>query len=270
MIKTLPEIREKLRSMNESELRKILVLIFESLGLQEVTESHGTQEFGKDIVFYDLDKFGRQVWTACVVKTKDINQTAFDTVIRQVGECFRKRYPSISQGNVDIDQVFVITNGSYKDNAKSQIADILDVKKPITFWNDTEIAKNIERNGGLLDILFGSHDLVKNLFNEQVGKNLGNDVGIKLLESDFDVHINSVEGFYIKVRAKAKQFEEERGEYLKAIDAHFKNIPTKFLPEIDGILSGKKFLLLHGIATSGKSTTLKKLEGTSLLINMTE
>ena len=260
MLKSIPEIREKLFLMNESELRKILCLLFEHLGLKEVVEAHGSQEYGKDIVFYDEDKLGNRVWFACVVKIHDINQSGFETVTRQVNECFRKKYPSISSGHVKIDKVYVITSGSFKDNAKTQIAEQIDEKiKEIIWWTDSDIAKRIEKHEQLVNILFGTQNLIQNVYNEYINGILLADNGMRILESDFDVKIQSLENFHIKVKAKARQFEEERGEYLKAIDAPYKNIPLKYLPDINGILVNKKYILIHGIATSGKSTILKKL-----------
>lgn len=81
---------------------------------------------------------------------------------------------------------------------------------------------------------------------------------LKMLESDFGIKIDSVDDFQIKVKAKAKKRKEERDEYLKDA-SKYKIVPLKFLPEIDGVVNNNKYILLHGIATSGKSTILKKL-----------
>jgi NACHT domain len=81
---------------------------------------------------------------------------------------------------------------------------------------------------------------------------------LKMLESDFGIQIQSIDDFEIKVKAKARRRKEERAEYLKD-SSQYAAIPFKFLPEIDGVISNPKYILLHGIATSGKSTILKKL-----------
>jgi len=81
---------------------------------------------------------------------------------------------------------------------------------------------------------------------------------LKMLESDFGIKIDSIEDFEIKIRAKSKKRLEEKDEYLKDSSQH-KAIPIKFLPEIDGVINNNKYILVHGIATSGKSTILKKL-----------
>lgn len=81
---------------------------------------------------------------------------------------------------------------------------------------------------------------------------------LKMLESDFGIRIQSIEDFEIKIKAKAKKRKEEKGEYLKD-SSQYAAIPLKLLPEIEGILNNSKYILLHGIATSGKSTILKKI-----------
>jgi hypothetical protein len=81
---------------------------------------------------------------------------------------------------------------------------------------------------------------------------------LKMLESDFGIKIQSIDDFEIKIKAKAKKRKEEKDEYLKN-SSQYTAIPIKFLPEIEGVMTNSKYILLHGIATSGKSTILKKL-----------
>jgi len=81
---------------------------------------------------------------------------------------------------------------------------------------------------------------------------------LKMLESDFGIQIQSIDDFQINIKAKVKKIKEERDEYLKD-STHYNAIPIKFLPEIEGVIGNSKYILLHGIATSGKSTILKKL-----------
>lgn len=261
MKKTRQQIKDKLKSLSEKELRKLLVELFNHLDFKEVVEYHGINELGKDIVFYDVDKFSRQTWYACVVKAKDIGQVAYDDVARQINECHRKKYPSTIHGHVAINHVLVITNGVYKDNARFQIAELLTEKNKIEtveYWSVNEIAEKIE-DTDLLDLLFDNKNIIQSLFNKEVLNNISSESSLKLLESDFDVNIGSLESFQIKIKAKAKAFENERGEYLKSIDISHNNIPVKFLPEVSEILKQNRPILLHGIATAGKTTILKKL-----------
>ncbi len=83
-------------------------------------------------------------------------------------------------------------------------------------------------------------------------------LSLKMLEADFGVKVQALDDFEIKLKAKARKRKEERDEYLKD-SSQYTIIPVKFLPEIEGVIGNNKFILLHGIATSGKSTILKKL-----------
>ena len=261
MKKSRQEIKDKLKILSEKELRKLLVELFNDLGFKEVIEFHGINELGKDIVFYDIDKFQRKTWYACVVKAKDVNQSAYDEIARQINECHRQKYPSTIDGRVSINHVLVITSGIYKDNARFQIAELLTENKKtesVEFWSGPDIAEKIE-NTRIVDVLFDNQNFVQNLFNNAILNNISSESSLKLLENDFDVNIGNLESFQIKVKAKAKAFENERGEYLKSLDISHSNVPVKFLPEISEILKQNKPILLHGIATAGKTTILKKL-----------
>lgn len=261
MKKTRQQIKDKLKDLSEKELRKLLVELFNTLDFKEVVEYHGINELGKDIVFYDVDKLSRKTWYACVVKAKDVNQAAYDEVARQVNECYRKKYPSTTHGHVAINHVLVITSGIFKDNARAQIAEKLTENNKVDtveYWSVNELAEKIE-NTNLIEILFHNNNISQSLFNKEILSRISSESSLKLLEGDFDVNIGSLESFQIKVKAKAKAFENERGEYLKSIDLAHNNIPVKFLPEVSEILKQSKPILLHGIATAGKTTILKKL-----------
>lgn len=95
-------------------------------------------------------------------------------------------------------------------------------------------------------------------YSKYVLSRLSYNPSAKMLESDFGVNIQSIDDFEIKIRAKAKRRKDEKEEYLKD-SSKYKAIPLKFLPEIEGVMMNPKYILLHGIATSGKSTILKKL-----------
>ena len=86
---------------------------------------------------------------------------------------------------------------------------------------------------------------------------LSYNLSLKMLEADFGVKVQALDEFQIKLKARAKKRKEERDEYLKD-SSNYNIIPIKFLPEIEGVISNQKYILLHGIATSGKTTILKK------------
>lgn len=261
MKKSRNQIKNKLGTLSEKELRILLCDLFNHLGFSEVIEYHGVNELGKDIVFWDKDKLLKQTWYACVVKAKDINQSSFDEIARQINECFRKKYPSHSAGNVKINQVIVITSGIYKDNAKAQIADLITEKgteNNVQYWDVGDISEKIE-NSPIIDILFKNNNFIQGVFNNYTLGIITQESSLKILENDFDVNIGKLDDFQIRIRAKSVDFELEREEYLKSIDLTPTKIPVKFLPDIEELLRSKKPFFIHGIATSGKTTILRKL-----------
>lgn len=257
---TRQQIKDKLKLLPENELRKLLCEYFNYKKFYEVIESHGTVEFGKDIVFYDIDKFYKSKWYACVVKAKDINQTVYNDVSRQVNECFKKKYPSHKNGLVIINEVIVITNGVYKDNTKALIAEEIGEKNSpkVEYWDIGDIAEKIE-DTSVLDILTNKNSIIQNLLNKDTLIEISNDNNLKFLETDFEVNIGKIEDFQIKIRAKSQEFENEMDIYLKSLDLSRGVKPIKFLPKIEDLIKFKKPVILHGIATSGKTTILKKI-----------
>lgn len=116
--------------------------------------------------------------------------------------------------------------------------------------NKTELTEKVGETVAL--------DILEENYKKFVTSVLSSNPSIKMLESEFGVKIKSLEDFDVKIKAKAKQIEAIKGEYLKNGKKHI-TPPIKFLPDIEGVMKSPKFLIIHGIATSGKSTTLKKL-----------
>lgn len=259
----LQDVVKKLESLNEKELRHILVQMFRELEFQEVIENHGSQEYGKDIVFYETTKLGKVVWHACVVKAIQINQSGLNDVTRQVNECYKKKYPSHNHGNVRISQVHVLTNQTFKDNTKNLIAEEIDDEKnraQLTYWDVSDIANVLlHKTPHTKQHLFLTEDVVKYTYDTYVHSILADDSSIKLFAREFDTKFTSIEEFQIDVKAQSKEHEEERDVYLKPLTTKIKKIPVRLFPEIDEIMGSPKNFLVHGIATSGKTTILKKL-----------
>ncbi len=95
-------------------------------------------------------------------------------------------------------------------------------------------------------------------YRAYIKNQLSTNLSLRMLESDFGIHIQELDEFEVTLKARAKRRLEEKEEYLKD-SMKQRNFPVKFLPEIDGVMGNNKYILLHGIATSGKTTVLKKL-----------
>lgn len=253
---TISEIKTKIKSKSEKELRELLIVLFEELKFNEVEHTHGTTEFGKDIVFYDVDKLGKNNWIACVVKANDVNQTNYHDISRQVNECFKKPYNSHSKGRVKIDEVYVITSGIYKANTKELIAEEIENKtKNVSYKNLGDLCKLFQENK-ITRFFVEDKNVFLTKYHEHIKSILNSDNSISLLEADFDINVNSLEKFQIKIRTKERNLKEEASKYLGS-EAKVVNLDS--VPHIDKVLTSNKDLLIQGIATSGKTTILKQI-----------
>tara|TARA_R110000782_G_scaffold5853_3_gene20239 strand:+ start:35296 stop:37674 length:2379 start_codon:yes stop_codon:yes gene_type:complete len=252
------EFKSKLKELSEEQFRLLLIQLFEKLGFHEVDHHHGVTEFGKDVVFYEEDKFMNKVWYACVVKSGDINQSELGIVHRQVRESFKSKYPSTTYGRVNIDKVIVICSGVFKGNSKILIADELDdaEKSKVLFWPQTMVVKYLIEQDLTTLLVEKNQNILLSKYNEQMLTNVLQNKSLKFLQSDFNIDINNFEDFELSIKAKSTKFEKEREEYL---EGNTKQIPVKFLPDVKKIIENKKSIFIHGIATSGKSTILKKI-----------
>lgn len=252
------KIKENIRTISEAEYRLLLAQLFEAMHYEDVKITHGTQEFGKDLVFFEKDKFGEKTWFSCVVKKGDVNQQLYGDIQRQIAESLAKPFDHHLFGKVKITKVFVITTGTFKDNVRALIVEsINNGENTVRFFEGSNIAEHIEQHG-LQDIFADQEikDVAQALQKTKILAKLNDNNTIKFLETDYGIAIDSIEDFRINVRTKSKELFEERSEY---VDEKEHSVTFKLLPEVNTIIGYKKPFLLHGIATSGKTTILKKL-----------
>ncbi|WP_229719720.1 NACHT domain-containing protein [Winogradskyella haliclonae] len=252
------DFKQKLKSLDEKKLRLILIQLFEKLNFQEIDHHHGTTEFGKDIVFYEKDTFGNKVWYACVVKSGNITQSTLGEVHRQVRECFKSKYPSTSFGRVQINKVMVICSGVFSGNTKTLIAEEIDEsnKSDVTFWSQNQLSDYFKDKGLTNLVVNKNQNVLLTKFNEQMLTDVLQNKSLKFLQTDFDINIDNFGEFELSVKARSTKFEKDREKYL---EGHTTKLPVRFLPDTKKIIENRRSLFLHGIATSGKTTILKKI-----------
>jgi hypothetical protein len=252
------DFNQRLKNLDEKKLRLILIQLFEKLNFKEVDHHHGTTEFGKDIVFYEENTLGEKVWYACVVKSGNITQSILGDVNRQVRECFISKYPSTTFGRVKINKVIVICSGVFSGNTKTLIAEQIDdaQKSDVIFWSQTKLRDYFKSKDLTNLIVNKNQNILLTKFNEQMLTNVLQNKSLKFLQTDFDVNMDNFGEFELSIKAKSTKFEKQREEYL---EGNTTKLPVKFLPNIKKIIENKRSLFLHGIATSGKTTILKKI-----------
>lgn len=81
----------------------------------------------------------------------------------------------------------------------------------------------------------------------------------QLLKTEFGVSTDELEKFELVLRAKGNKKTIEKAKYLGSGLRDIKKEQFKLMPEISKLLQKSKYILIHGIATSGKTTFLKKI-----------
>ena len=113
------------RFKNEAEFReKFVKPLLNRLGFYDVSEPHGSQEFGKDFVFSELHRLGGMRHYAAQVKHKaKINQgSSVDALLTQVRQAFAKPFTRAdSPRECHVSAVYVFNSGQITANAKDQL-----------------------------------------------------------------------------------------------------------------------------------------------------
>ena len=133
---------------NEDFLYPILVELFKSQDYKDVRVNHGTDEYGKDIVF-KTDSPHFSVWYACVVKNKGLKMRDIvngGDIYQQINMAFNIKYSDCVYSDIKIDKVFVITDGTYSRKDCDKPLESLPQKNNIILWNSTKLQNEIEKH----------------------------------------------------------------------------------------------------------------------------
>lgn len=123
---------DKLKALTEDELRKLVLLpLLNYIGVQNVTDMHGSNEKGIDVYFEIYDSFGHKRRFGIQLKNKDIictstpNKASIVIIINQIKMAFQKRikFGTSDKGNdgVHIDGFYVVTSGKVNKEAADWI-----------------------------------------------------------------------------------------------------------------------------------------------------
>lgn len=146
-----------LRNLKEDSFRKeVLIPLYRVLGFKHVVESHGQDEFGKDILFKYIDKFGEYVYLASLVKTQDIHGSTsklgnVSEVLAQAREAFEIPYLDRfdNHSKKHISMLYIVTSGVIKPKARQYISESLNKGVNygvIRFQDGEQILSLLEQN----------------------------------------------------------------------------------------------------------------------------
>lgn len=121
---TAGQLSAWLQSLNEDQVYPLIRDLLKTMGYKRVTITHGTQEYGRDLVFLDVDKLGREIWYAVQVKVTALigsmsSDKSFRGTLNQCEAALDTPYTTSDGKNVRIDEVWLITTKPLSESAKA-------------------------------------------------------------------------------------------------------------------------------------------------------
>jgi hypothetical protein len=119
------KISEEVLKNEEDFILNVLLPLFRSMGYQGVHLTHGQREFGKDIIFSEIDKLGIRRNFGVQVKTGDVTGEAnsqLDKLIGQIDDAFKMSYVDIyTKEERHITDLIIAISGKFTGNAPQKI-----------------------------------------------------------------------------------------------------------------------------------------------------
>ena len=266
-IRTFKDVKSKLEDIqkhhNEVDLFPTLAQLFVHMGFSNVQITHGTNEFGRDLIFSaSVSPLGEEEWYAVVVKNKNAGQWDF----QKDGEIGRQIIASIEypwlleNGNKKYaNKVLVVVNGSISNNAKSMIEYSFEPhhRNNIIVWNYQSLEQNIETT--IKDLFLSGESGTQAEYEVNVYKknmiealsNLGNAKQLFLGTDD----IEEIDDIFVNVRTAERKYEEERKQYGAETPAYL----AGEMDDAIAIINSNRHTIITGIPTAGKTMLLKRI-----------
>jgi hypothetical protein len=145
--------REILKNMKEDELREnVLKPLFITMGFKGVSEYHGTQELGKDIVMWKEDETGSRENYAIVAKASRITgdvKKSISEIRTQIEQCFGSSYNDpVNPSEQVINKCWIVSSKEITMSARKALTDSLkpqNLDRLIRFIDGDELWQLIER-----------------------------------------------------------------------------------------------------------------------------
>jgi hypothetical protein len=106
---------------DEGPFRKdFLIPLLHRLGYDVVCDYHGTREFGRDIVFQEIDGFGQPLYHGLQAKYEDsVSQSVAHKLLEQCHEAFTQPFEHKSTGARHfVAHLYIVNAGNISDNAE--------------------------------------------------------------------------------------------------------------------------------------------------------
>lgn len=257
-------VKDKLIEIQKGKKEPVLFgylqQLFSKIGYSDVNINHGSNEFGKDLIFKENNvKLGSTEYYAVVVKNKDSSMSDFEDqgeIIRQIDLSFSHPYIDNKGESRYISKVIVVVNGSISSQAKSVIERTIHPtrKANVYLWDYQQLSEEIFNH---IPSIFLSTNLPDiDAFLEYQSKFFLTFDGANDLYHGLT--INDINDIYVNVRTNYKAYEQKKNTYTDYEGSKKSTIKEEIDESLTIVHSNLSFVI-SGIATSGKSLMLKRV-----------
>jgi len=260
---------EMLQKLSEKELtKKFLIPLYESegMGCKNVQYTHKILEFGKDVIYYKDDEYGRRIYTGVQVKSTKITTKDIGSILSQVCQAFGEQFNDSSDNKKKfLDKFVVLTSNEILEDAKQSLSASLrgsNLHKDVTYINGNQLVSLLEKH--LPSAFWDEYDYFNKYFNAMKSEfetikditAIGQKepipleeiyVSLRLCEKTTEREIPfEKEGKIFAEELIEKEMAERKAEREKVLDA-------------EAALKDYDKLVIIGVPGSGKTTFLKHL-----------
>ena len=131
--------------------REVLIPLLNKMGYENVRYNHGRDEYGRDIIFSTINRFGKEINFGVQAKAGDVSGGAtglIDTLIGQLDDAFSMPFKRLGDPNDKFIAVHIVAiSGKYTNNAKQKLLSKIDKwnKENVCFWDKEKILELIDK-----------------------------------------------------------------------------------------------------------------------------
>jgi len=131
--------------------KEVLIPLLRKMKYDNVKYNHGSDEYGRDVLFSERNKFGKEINFGIQVKAGDVSGGAnseIDALIGQLNDAFDMPFKRLGENEEKYVSTFIIAiSGNFKKNAKEKILNKIEKwnKQNVSFWDKSKIIQLIEK-----------------------------------------------------------------------------------------------------------------------------
>ncbi len=139
-----------LETLKEPAVYPLMRDLLRSMGYRKVTITHGTLEFGRDLVFLEVDKLGREIWRGIQVKATKLSASKASTesareIIHQCEEALETAYTTTTGERVRLREIWLVTTKPLPEQTKLAIAGRLKERHLVHILDGADVADLLDK-----------------------------------------------------------------------------------------------------------------------------